>query len=124
MRLAEAAAFDGVNFEAALEAYRATAEATLRRYFARNDFTFAVPTITVAKGGRKYAKLLRGENDPATGEPRPGGSVHSFVNKATGEIFKAASYSAPAKHARGNVYSDDHGAHALTDCASVRYLRG
>ncbi len=123
MRLAEAAALDGVDFEAALEGFRAAAEGILRGHFARNDFTFAVPTITVKKGGRKYAKLLQGENDPATGEPRPGGSVHSFVNKATGEIFKPASYSAPAKHARGNVYSDDHGAHALTDCAHVKYLR-
>jgi len=123
MRLAEAAAVDGVDFETALEGFRATAEGILRGHFKRNEFTFAVPTITVKKGGRKYAKLIRGENDPATGDPRPGGSVHSFVNKATGEIFKPASYSAPAKHARGNVYSDDHGAHALTDCAHVKYLR-
>ena len=70
-----------------------------------------------------WLKLIRAENDPQTGVRRPGGSVHSFVNKATGEIFKPASHSAPAKHARGNVYSDDHGAHALTDCGSVKYLR-
>jgi hypothetical protein len=123
MRLAEAAAFEGVTFEDALEAFRATAEGILLAHFARNDFTFAVPTIKIKKGGRKYAKLIRGENNPETGEPTVHGSVHAFVNKATGEIFKPASHAAPAKHARGNVYSDDHGAHALTDCGSVRYLR-
>ena len=123
MRLAEAAALDGVDFEAALEKFRATAEGILRGHFARNEFTFAVPVIEIRKGGRKYAKLIRAENDPQTGVRRPGGSVHAFVEKATGEIFKPASHSAPAKHARGNVYSDDHGAHALTDCGSVRYLR-
>ena len=123
MRLAEAAALDGVTFEDALEAFRATAEGILRAHFARNDFTFAIPNIEIAKGGRKYAKLLRTESNVETGEPQGQRCVHSFVNKATGEILKAASYSAPAKHARGNVYSDDHGAHALTDCAHVKYLR-
>lgn len=123
MRLAEAAAFDGVTFEDALEAYRATAEGILRAHFARNDYTFAVPHIEIAKGGRKFSKLLRTESDPATGEKRGQTFVHSFVNKATGEILKAASYKAPAKHARGNVFADDHGAHALDDAAHVKYLR-
>jgi hypothetical protein len=36
-----------------------------------------------------------------------GGSVHTFVEVATGDIFKAASYKAPAKHPRGNIYADD-----------------
>jgi hypothetical protein len=123
MRLAEAAAFDGVDFDAALESYRATAEGILRAHFDRNGYTFATPNIEIAKGGRKFAKLLRTESDPVTGENRGQTFVHSFVNKATGEILKAASFKAPAKHARGNVYSDDHGAHALDDAAHVKYLR-
>ena len=28
------------------------------------------------------------------------GSVHAFVDKNTGEVFKPASYNAPAKHVR------------------------
>jgi hypothetical protein len=110
-------------FEEALEDFRATAEGILRDHFARNDFTFAVPTIEIATGGRKYIKLIRGENDPVTGEPRPHNrSVHSFVEVATGDIFKAASFKAPAKHARGNIYRGN-GADALTESAHVRYLR-
>ena len=123
MRLHEAAAFDGLTFEDALESFRATAEGILRAYFARNNFTFATPNIEIKRGGRKFIKLIRTESDPETGENRGQTFVHSFVEVETGQIFKAASFKAPAKHARGNIYSDDHGAHALTDDAHVRYLR-
>ena len=42
-----------------------------------------------AKSGRKYWKI---------GAKNQG--VHAFVNKETGEVFKPASYKAPAKHVR------------------------
>jgi hypothetical protein len=110
-------------FEEALEDFRATAEGILRDHFARNDFTFAVPVIEIARVSRKYAKLIRTENDPETGERRSySTSVHSFVEIATGDIFKPASCKAPAKYARGNIYRGN-GADALTDDAHVRYLR-
>jgi len=106
----------------ALEDFRATAEGIKRDHFARSGYTFAVPTVEITKGGKRYIKLVTGENDPTTGERRPGGSVHSFVEVATGDIFKAASYKAPAKHARGNIYRGN-GAEALTDVGGVRYLK-
>ncbi len=110
-------------FQEALEDFRATAEGVLLDHFARNDFTFAVPVIEIAKGGRRFIKLFTAENDPETGERRSySTSVHSFVEVATGDIFKPASCKAPAKHARGNIYRGN-GADALTDSASVRYLR-
>ena len=39
--------------------------------------------------GRKYHKILESE-----------GSVHAFVDKNTGEVYKAASFKAPAKGVR------------------------
>ena len=39
--------------------------------------------------GRKYHKILDKK-----------GSCHAFVNKETGEVFKPASWNAPAKHVR------------------------
>ncbi len=109
-------------FDEALEDFRATAEGIIKEHFDSNGYTFAVPVIEIAKGGRKYIKLLRAENDPDTGERRAySASVHSFVEVATGDIFKPASFSAPAKHARGNIYRGN-GTEALTDSASVRYL--
>ena len=111
-----------IGFAEALEDFRATAEGVKRTYFATQGYTFAVPTVEIAKGGRKFIKLIAGENDPVTGEPRPGGSVHSFVEVATGDIFKPASYKAPAKHARGNIYRGN-GADSMEAAGGIRYLR-
>lgn len=49
-------------------------------------------------------------------------SVHSFVNRATGDVLKAASWNAPAKHARGNILNADFGRSALSDYG-IKYLR-
>ena len=41
------------------------------------------------ESGRKYYKIVSKNQ-----------GVHAFVNKTTGEVFKPASYKAPAKHVR------------------------
>ena len=48
------------------------------------DYTF--------ESGRKYHKIIMNANGSR--------SVHAFVDKKTGEIYKAASFRAPAKHVR------------------------
>jgi|APSaa5957512493_1039668.scaffolds.fasta_scaffold13789_1 hypothetical protein len=45
--------------------------------------------------GRKYAKIVNGS------------SVYCFVDRTNGNILKSASWKAPAKGARGNIYADD-----------------
>ena len=37
-------------------------------------------------------------------------SAFAFVDKKTGDVLKPASWSAPAKHARGNIFDES------TDC--------
>ena len=58
-------------------------------------------TKFVIKTGRKYYKIMQHEFDTFQdrNEYREG-SVHAFVDKNTGEVFKPASYNAPAKHVR------------------------
>ena len=58
-------------------------------------------TNFVIKNGRKYYKILQREFDTFQdrNEWREG-SVHAFVDKNTGEVYKPASYNAPAKHVR------------------------
>lgn len=41
-------------------------------------------------------------------------SVWAFIDKKTGDILKAASYKAPAKHARGNLFDSTGGTGRLT----------
>ena len=51
----------------------------------------------VIKNGRKYYKIMQREfrNDNWRE-----GSVHAFVDKNTGEVYKPASYNSPAKYVR------------------------
>lgn len=49
------------------------------------------------KKGRRYMKVIRD------------GSVHCFVDTKNGDVLKAASWSAPAKHARGNIFDTKNG---------------
>ena len=55
----------------------------------------------VIKTGRKYYKIVSQEFDTFQdrNEYREG-SVHAFVDKKTGQVYKPASYNAPAKHVR------------------------
>ena len=55
----------------------------------------------VIKNGRKYYKIMQRDYDTFRdrNEYREG-CVHAFVDKKTGEIYKAASYNAPAKYVR------------------------
>ena len=45
------------------------------------------------ESGRKYHKIVMETESQSQ-------SVHAFVNKETGEVFKPASWAAPAKHVR------------------------
>ena len=65
---------------------------------ALNDGTFKGMRFTITTG-KKYYKIISNDWDERRKEWRSGG-VHAFVNKKTGEIYKAASWSAPAKHVR------------------------
>ena len=58
-------------------------------------------TKFVIKNGRKYYKIMQREFDTFQdrNEWREG-SVHAFVDKNTGEVYKPASYNSPAKHVR------------------------
>jgi hypothetical protein len=56
------------------------------------------------ESGRKYHKIIMdAQTPPSAGAPItwPGSrSVHAFVDKKTGEVYKPASFKAPAKHVR------------------------
>ena len=61
------------------------------RYSHGSNYTFALDS-----SGRKYHKVfmyINGRRD----------SIHAFIDKKTGDVFKPASFKAPAKGARYNV---------------------
>ena len=68
------------------------------------------------ESGRKYLKINQNH-----------GGVHAFVDKNTGEVYKPASYKAPAKHVRYDLrlISDRSRCYQNADWAGgYLYLRG
>jgi len=51
--------------------------------------------------GKKYIKVVREQYDEREDRWRDT-TVHSFVDKITGDVYKPASWKAPAKHVRFN----------------------
>lgn len=74
---------------------------------------WADPKIEIREG-RRFWKLIVTVGGQS--------SVHSFVDRNTGDVLKPAGWSTPAPKPRGNILDDDRGANALTD-HGIRYLR-
>ena len=98
------------NFETSFKTFLAGAQAkyekTMKASFSnlnRDEFT--------VKEGKRYIKILAGT------------SVNIFVDKTTGDVLKPASWRAPAKHARGNIFNSDNGLNCISDYGTVAYLR-
>lgn len=95
----------------ALRCYKKAVEEKLSETY--KDSPNAYPSIEITEGKVNWKLIM------STYGSR---SVHSFVNRATGDILKAASWNAPAKHPRGNILNADFGRSALTDYG-VKYLK-
>ena len=50
----------------------------------------------IQEGGRKYHKIAMETESQSR-------SVHAFIDKKTGDVYKPASFKAPAKHVRFNL---------------------
>ncbi len=81
----------------------------------------------VIKTGKKYYKIVQQELETWSGSKYYGqyrdGSVHAFVDKETGEVYKPASWRAPAKHVRFNL-SDVKQMKFLCDPKNVDWAGG
>lgn len=77
-----------------------------------------IVTLTV-ESGRRFDKIVKqADIDRVDGQR----FVYAFIEKATGDIYKPATWKAPAKHARGNIFADDGGL-TCADPYGIRYLR-
>lgn len=99
-------------FDAALARYKAHIAGLIDAYWTRNGFTQPKPTITQTDGPR-YIRIVKEEAGTSK-------SVHSFVDKLTGDIYKG-SWKAPVKNGkRGNIYNDYVGRVTEHGCAYLR----
>jgi hypothetical protein len=70
----------------------------------------------------KWLKIVNVQPDVA-GIPK--NTAEAFIDRETGDIYRAASWNRPAKRVRGNVFSPTHGMEAMDTSIypGVRYLR-
>jgi hypothetical protein len=71
--------------------------------------TLPLPNFTI-QDGKRYIRVFRDN------------SVYAFIDKTTGDVLMPASYKAPAKHPRGNIFNADGG----LDCTGpygIAYLK-
>ena len=60
----------------------------------------------VIQKGRKYLKIVQQQYDDMGPNPSykyRDGSVHAFIDRETGDVYKPAGYKKPAKHVRYNL---------------------
>ena len=60
----------------------------------------------VVQKGRKYLKIIQQQFDDLGPNPTNeyrNGSVHAFIDRETGDVYKPASWNKPAKHVRYNL---------------------
>lgn len=74
-------------------------------------------TITADIGSR-YVRVMRVRQGETSG------SAHCFVDKRNGDVLKAASWKAPAKHARGNIFDPDNGLNCVDEYGAAYLKRG
>ena len=90
-----------MNYTEALNNFIKTIEENSTKHYKKTNMTFMLdnPEIIVVKKGRRFDKVVRGT------------SVYCFVEKATGYIFKAATWRAPQlktkNPVRGSIYETD-----------------
>ena len=76
------------------------------RLFAQYPGLFETTIFDIEKKpGKRYIKLVCNEFHKADMR-RKHGSVWAFVDKNTGDVYKPASFAAPAKHVRYKLFDD------------------
>lgn len=110
------------EFEEAKELFLAATLAEVEYYKRRLGLTyFKYYKVILSEGGKKYARILKQEMEEDGNERPNGRTLIGFLDLTNGDILKAASWKAPAKHPRGNIFSQANGREAYQQ-GHVRYL--
>jgi hypothetical protein len=72
-----------------------------------------IPKVEITFG-KKYAKVIKVDNSRC---------VHCFIDLSNGDILKAATFNAPAKQARGNIFDNNCGVGTAVNVYGARYLK-
>lgn len=103
---------DGFELAAAAWLERAQARVTAHHASFGSEYPESCDVLEFSRGKRYWRVVAR---NPDTGSR----SAFAFVDSTTGDVLKPASWKAPAKHARGNVWGGLDGVSAR----GAHYLR-
>jgi hypothetical protein len=91
------------EFEACLESWLKACQKLIDDDYTKNFSNLKVPKLE-RDGGRTYIKIVKID------APGSGRCVYAFIDARNGNIYKPASWKAPAlNHARGNILDDKNG---------------
>ena len=94
------------ELESFIEGCRKIVRSTTRRWGYQGE-----PKKLHLEEGRRYIKVVRDT------------SAWAFIDKTNGDVLKVASWSKPAKHARGNIFDEHKGLEKIGPYGPA-YLRG
>jgi hypothetical protein len=105
------------NFEQKFQTFLAGATKIYNDYMDAN-FPNNQKDVLIVLEGKRYKKVCMSRDGGKTA-----GCAHIFVDKTNGDVLKPASWSAPAKGARGNIFDTSNGLSRMT-AYGPEYNRG
>ena len=93
------------DMDSAVQEWLIGAQRIADNYWKKMGYKEFMRPVLSFKKGPKYYKIIRQDTQK---------SVFAFISKETGDIFKPASWSSPAKGARGNLFDRDKGLGRIT----------
>lgn len=121
-------------FAEKVEIFRQGVQKMQIEYFETSKFTHQPPDRVMVEDGGRYTRVYKVDQIWIdTGDHSKGGqdqyfdtrlrkSIHSFLDKNTGDVLKPASAKAPASTARGNLF-DAHNGLSMVNHFGPNYLR-
>jgi hypothetical protein len=87
-----------MNITEQIETFRASLENMLVQHHAERFAVLPPPSIEISMG-KRFARIIKKDGSST--------SAYGFIDLTNGDLLKAASWKAPAIHARGNIFAEN-----------------
>lgn len=87
-----------MNITEQIETFRVALEKMLVQHYAERFAILAPPSVEISTG-KRFARIIKKDGSSI--------SAYGFIDLVNGDLLKAASWKAPAMHARGNIFNQD-----------------
>jgi hypothetical protein len=102
------------EFENRLQTFVAGVTKKINDHYTTNFTNLTAPKVVIMRGSKNIKIALEETNGSK--------SVYCFIETTTGDVLKAASWKAPAKIARSNIFDEGNGLNGVNQYGAI-YLR-